>query len=363
MILKEIHIHNVRNIEKAKIEFGDHLNILYGENGSGKSSVLESIYLLSSGKSFRSRHITKIITENKNKLTLFGKLSSKDKTTTLGIEKSSSGHIIHINGEGVKKVSALALSLPVLIVTQDSHKLLEAGPQWRRQFSDWGLFHVKHDFLLVWTSYRKLLKSRNQALLNKATRAEIDAWNEGLASFGETYNILRRDYINEICPWFKEYAQSLLGNHGCKSDFELKYRQGWPKDINLYDCLKGQYERDRISGRTPYGPHRADMIVNMNGRDAKDQASRGQQKLLVYALYLAQIAHLRKESGKETFLLLDDLGAELDINHSLNLLKLISEQFSQVCMTTANLDSLPLDQFKEVKMFHVEHGKIQSVSH
>ena len=354
MILKQIHIHDVRNITEAKISFGNHLNILYGENGSGKSSVLESIYLLSSGKSFRSRHITKIIKENKNKLTLFGKLESADKAITLGIEKSSSGHKIHINGETVSQISALAICLPVLVVTQDSHKLLEAGPQWRRQFIDWGLFHVKHEFHSIWSSYRRLLKNRNQALVNKATKAEIEAWNDGLATYGEQYSNLRQEYIKAVLPYFKEYTSLLLDDDDC----DLIYKQGWSKDLSLIDCLNGQYERDRITGRTAYGPHRSDITVFMKGRDAKDHVSRGQQKLLVYALNLAQIAYLKQVSEKETLLLLDDLGAELDKEHSRKLLALISEQFSQVCITTANLESLPLTELQDVRMFHVEHGVI-----
>jgi len=354
MILKYIHINDVRNISEAKIEFGKRLNILYGENGSGKSSVLESIYLLSSGKSFRSRQITKIIKENKNKLTLFGKLECADKTTLLGIEKSGSGHKIHINGESVNQVSALAMCLPVLVVTQDSHKLLEAGPQWRRQFIDWGLFHVKHEFHSIWTSYRKLLKNRNQALVNNASKSEIEAWNEGLASHGDKYSIFRQEYIEAILPYFIKFTSILLGDEDCK----IIYKRGWPKDIDLLKCLNNQYDRDRMTGRTAYGPHRSDVTVIMKDRDSRDHASRGQQKLLVYALNLAQIAYLKEISGKETLLLLDDLGAELDICHSKKLLNLVSGCFTQVCITTANLESLPLEEFQDYKLFHVEHGSI-----
>jgi len=358
MILDEIRIHDVRNISEAKLEFGKHLNILFGENGSGKSSVLESIYLLSSGKSFRSTQITKIIQENKKKLTLFGKISGSGTSTTLGLEKSRSGHIIHINSEKINRISELAKCLPVLVVTQDSHKLLEAGPQWRRQFVDWGLFHVKHEFHAIWGNYRKLLKNRNLALSQQASIAEIDAWNEGLASYGETYSELRTEYIKSLSPYFENFATELLG----KGDYELQYKRGWSLDISLLSCLQNNYERDRFSGRTEFGPHRADFILLVDQRDAKDHVSRGQQKLLVYALNLAQIAYIKQLSEKETLLLLDDLGSELDLEHSEKLLSLISSHFSQVCITTANIESLPLGKFKNIKMFHVKHGTIESVS-
>ncbi len=354
MTLEHIHILDVRNISEAKIEFSDRLNVFYGNNGSGKSSVLESIYLLSSAKSFRTRQITRIIKENKNKLTLFGKLVTVDSVVTMGLERSVSRRKIQINGEQVKRISTLAQCLPVLVVTQDSHKLLESGPQWRRQFLDWGLFHVEQNFLLTWMNYRKLLKNRNMALHNKANRAEISAWNQGLSSYGETYSIFRESYLKALLPRFKEYAQVLLGDR----EFELKYKQGWPREIDLLSCLESQYYKDNLSGRTVYGPHRADITIHIDGRNAKDHVSRGQQKMLVYALYFSQVSYLKEKSDKNTLILLDDLGAELDLVHVRKLLTLVSRCFSQVCITTANLASLPLDEFNKVKMFHVKQGVI-----
>jgi len=354
MTFEHIHILDVRNISEARIEFSDRLNIFYGDNGSGKSSVLESIYLLSSGKSFRTRQITKIIKQNKNKLTLFGKLVTVGSAMTMGLERSVSERKIQINGEIVKKTSTLAQCLPVLVVTQDSHKLLESGPQWRRQFLDWGLFHVEQEFLLTWINYKKLLKNRNLALSNKASKTEISAWNQGLSFYGETYSVLRKDYLNALLPKFREYAQILLGD----SQFDLQYKQGWPKEIELLNCLESQYYRDILSGRTVYGPHRADITINIDGRNAKDHVSRGQQKMLVYAFYFAQVSYLKEKSDKNTLILLDDLGAELDLVHARKLLTLISGFFSQVCITTANLTSLPLDEFNKVKMFHVKQGVV-----
>ena len=357
MLLDYIHIKDFRNIVEAKIQFGKQLNVFYGENGSGKSSVLESIYMLTTGKSFRTRQITKIIKEKENKLTLFGKLEQAGNKATLGLERSVRGHVIRINGETVTRFSALASCLPVLVITQDSHKLLEAGPQWRRQFIDWGLFHVEHNFLSIWLNYRKLLKNRNVALANGAKQAEIDAWNEGLASYGEAFTAQRQAYITGILPLFQDFTDILLGNRACN----LEYRRGWPASSNLLDTLNSQYQRDIRRGRTSYGPHRGDLVVKINGYEAKDHVSRGQQKLLVNALYFAQISYLKKNSNKNTLILLDDLGAELDIGHARKLINLVATRFSQVCITTANLDSLPLDKNNKVKLFHVKHGDIKSV--
>lgn len=352
MIIERIHIFNVRNISEIDIRLGNHLNIFHGENGSGKTSILEAIYMLSSGKSFRSRKIRKIIKEHEDKLTIFAQFDE----VTMGLERSYSSRKMQVNGESVSKVSTLAKHFPVLIITQDSHRLFDSGPLNRRQFLDWGLFHVEHDFLSVWSNYRKLLKNRNVALSNNASESEIIAWDQGLVLYGSKYTDFRKSYLAKLLPHFIRYARLLFGNYS----FDLEYKQGWSEDKSFGECLAEQYPKDRFARRTVYGPHRSDLIVKINNRDAKDHVSRGQQKMLVYALYFSQVTLLKEIHNKETLILLDDLGAELDVQHAQKLLSLVSELFSQACITTANIDSLPLAKFESVKMFHVEHGSVCS---
>jgi len=353
-MLSEISISHVRNIESASVQFGPKFNVFFGENGSGKTSVIESIYLLATAKSFRSNQIRKIINEHNQSLTVFGRISSLTETTKIGIEKSLDSNNIRINGKTIKVVSELAERLPVLVIEQDSHKLLESGPQWRRKFIDWGLFHVKHDFTYVWGSYSKSLKQRNALLVQGASNEAIESWTEGLTEYGEMYSSMREEYVEAIRPYFTKYVSALLNDN----DFTLSYRRGWSKDISLKDYLKENIFKDRSNCRTNYGPHRADLVIRKKGKDARDNVSRGQQKLLVYALNLSQVSYLKDVSDKDTMLLLDDLGSELDLNHSSNLLSLLEQSFGQVCITTANLETIPLDNMDEVKLFHVKHGSI-----
>lgn len=354
MILRSIQINNLRNIEQAKLEFGPYFNIIYGDNGSGKTSLLEGIYLLSTGKSFRTNNVQKIIRQNTDSFTLFG-ITSSPKESSIGLQKSASQRTIKIDGEAQQTAVDLAKSLPTLIVTQDSHKLLDAGPQNRREFLDWALFHVKHEFVDVWRDYRRQLKQRNFALSQKISRDSLQPWNAGLAKAGEMYSEFRQDYIKELRPFFEQYSSLLLDDE----KYSLKYKKGWPKEVCLFECLSSQYEKDIITGRTEYGPHRGDFIVTQQQTDCKDRISRGQQKLLVYSLYLSQLAYVKSSSNTETLLLLDDLGSELDLNHATKLLKLLDDKFTQVCITTANLDSLPIDQLSDKKLFHVKHGTFE----
>ncbi len=356
-MLLEIHISGVRNIESANIQLGETFNVFFGENGSGKTSVLESIYLLATSKSFRSIQARKIINVNNHSLTVFGRIQKLNDVFKVGLEKRIDANTIRINGNDIRVLSELLECLPVLVVEQDSHKLLESGPLWRRKFIDWGLFHVKHDFTSIWRDYRKSLKQRNILLVQNAASDVISSWTQGLVSLGERYSALREEYLSLLVPYFIRYANALLGDE----NYSLVYKRGWPKDVSLNQCLCDHLHKDRIRGRTSYGPHRADLLVKIQGKDARDHVSRGQQKLLVYALNLAQVSLLKEVKQKQTLLLLDDLGSELDVRHSTNLLSLLQESFGQVCITTASLDSVPVANMKKVKLFHVEHGKVTEV--
>ncbi len=351
-------ISHIRNIESLSLEFGPHFNILYGDNGAGKSAILEAIYLLSTGKSFRTNQLRKIISYSESEFTLFAKVKGNDGSHyQLGLSKSLQGNEMRINGEKVKNIAEFASKLPVLVITQDSHKLLDSGPQWRRQFLDWGLFHVKHEFLSVWQNYRKILKQRNAALQKNCSVDEVKIWDEALAEYGEQYHRLRTTLLSDFLPYFIEFSRHLLG----EKEYNVEYVKGWPKGLNFGECLPKYYSRDLSLKRTDYGPHRADFKVFMNGQNCRDSASRGQQKLLVHALNFALVSYLEACKGAKTTLLLDDLGSELDPRHTKKLLRLLEEKFSQVCITTANLDSLPLANSTDIKMFHVEHGEVTKV--
>jgi len=357
-MLSEFTITNVRNIQNASLTLGPKFNIFFGPNGAGKTSIIESIYLLATTKSFRSSHSRKIINENNHSLTVFGRIEGLHEHAKLGVEKTLEAKTIRVNGKTVNAVSELAERLPVLVIEQDSHKLVESGPLWRRKFIDWGLFHVKHDFNSVWSSFNKTLKQRNALLLQGADSEMIDNWDEGLATLGERYSELREDYIQTLEPVFNSFAEELIAD----SDFGLNYKKGWAKDKSLKQSLSENLDRDRLNGRTSSGPHRGDLVIRKNGKDIREHVSRGQEKLLVYALNLAQVSLLKELKDKDTILLLDDLGSELDVNHSNNLLQLLSRSFGQVCITTANLDTIPLANMEDVKLFHVKHGSIEVIN-
>lgn len=358
MEITYIEIRNVRNLDNEKLAPSPQLNIFFGNNASGKTSVLESIYLLSVARSFRTTHVKEVIQYNKESLQVFAKISNSlgDRTVPVGIERTSSKYKIKINNQNISNLADLSSLLPVQIINPDVHKLLEQGPKIRRQFLDWGVFHVEHVFLNTWKQYYRVLKQRNAALRAKQIKDSVILWDNQLISLAKTITLSREKYLQGILPFLKEYIFELL-------DLEVvfSYSRGWKKDSNLTDVLSEGFIIDSQRGYTRNGPHRADLLITYNNVPVEHCFSRGQQKLLVCAMRLAQISYLKQHSNIVSIVLIDDLAAELDIEHRNKLLNLLFLTDAQLFITATEKNAFQLPQDKDIKMFHVEHGNVKEV--
>ncbi len=361
MPLTELHIRNIRNIAETRLNLSPGVTLFSGVNGSGKTSLLEAIYLLGTGKSFRTHRTEKIIRRGEQESTVFGRLSRENGgEDSLGVKKDRTGLEIKKNQKPITNRSILASSLPLMVVTPNSHNLLEGGPQWRRRFVDWGVFHVEQRFSSHWNTFRRLLKQRNALLARQELeRAELEAWDSAFVAVVEEITALRRAYLEALEP----HAVFFLKALGFEESFDMSYQPGFSLGSSFGEQLAQGYVRDRAMKRTQLGPHRADIRFSFDGVDVRQWISRGQQKLLVYALFLAQNRYLRQTRGKEAILLLDDLSAELD-EHRLNkLLVLLEKEFAQVLITTANKESLPKEFVDHARLFHVEQGQVSLLDH
>lgn len=357
MSIQHLEIHNVRNIQSQKIDFCSGLNIFYGKNGSGKTSVIEAIHILGTGKSFRASQIKQVVKEGESELIVFSRLLNEgNKGVSIGIKRNKTEFQAKIDGVKIKGLSELAKQLPLLVITPESHRLLESGPSWRRKYLDWGVFHVEHEYASVWSKYHAALKQRNSLLQQKGDKQNIQTWTETLCSLGQILHQYRIAYFEKLLPLLLKFSEVFLP--GQRLDFE--YSKGWPKQGSLQDALESHLAQDLQHGRTEYGPHRADLKIRFNGMNARESVSRGQQKLLVYAMQLAQIDCIYETASKRTTLLLDDLSAELDEEKIGLLLDTINKEFNQVVITTADINSIPVKRFKNKRLFHVEHGLITS---
>jgi DNA replication and repair protein RecF len=358
MQLSQVDIQWVRNLKSVRLLPASGINLIYGNNASGKTSLLEAIYLLSHGRSFRTSNIRSVINSKSSKLQVFGKVKQEisGSSINLGLEKGPTYTQIRINQQSVTQTSRLAAYLPVQIINPEAHRLLEQGPSQRRKFIDWGLFHVEPSFHEIWQKYTRILKQRNAALRERKPGNDAKVWDKSLVEAAEGLTELRNHYIQELIPFLQDYTNRLI-----QITPTVQYRQGWPQDTSFESALSGAFELDTLKGFTRYGPHRADLLLSDQGQPVQEQFSRGQQKLLVSAMRLAQITHLRTRQQQQSVVLVDDLAAELDQIHRGRLIDLLVETGAQLFITSTDSELFKSKAWASSKMFHVEHGQVSEV--
>jgi DNA replication and repair protein RecF len=230
MQLSRLEIQHLRNLTGAKVTPGSIFNLIYGENGSGKTSFLEAIYFLGLGKSFRTHHNQRVIQQGQENFSVFGILQEKDFSTPMGIQRNREGEMqIRIREQHVASPVELAKLLPLQLINADSHRQLLSTPKYRRQFLDWGLFHVEQSFLPVWQRAARALKQRNAALRANASLAEIQLWSHELIAAAMPLDQLRRTYLQQLHPVFQAISQLFLEN----IEITWHYQRGWPADKDL----------------------------------------------------------------------------------------------------------------------------------
>ena len=357
MAIQHLDILSFRNLDQVNIKPAPRLNLVVGKNGSGKTSFLEAIYFLSVGKSFRTPHSHHLIQFEKSQFNLFAQIKRGSVLVPIGVEKSDGKLKIKIANDRVSSAATLASYLPVQIINPDSHKLIEEGPRFRRRFLEWGLFHVKPGYMTVWQNCRQVLKQRNAALKAHWKKQDMQQWNQALIDSADRLNHYRKTYLQDLQEEINSMAD-MLGQPILNS-LELRFRQGWPKDKSLQDCLKHSWEAEQKKGFTQYGPHKADFDIVVRGLPAKRVVSRGQQKLITAIMKIAQVSYLQKVIRTAPVLLIDDLAAELDSDFRGLIISHLSHQPYQIFVTTIQDDISPPEIMAEFEaVFHVEHGKI-----
>lgn len=353
MAIKQLEIQRLRNLKNVKIEPVPGFNYLFGDNGSGKTSLLESIHCLGRGKSFRTHQTTKLIQEGSDSFTIVGKIIQKGRETTIGMERSCQGSQIHLSNHPIKSTAELAEWLPIALLEPGLHRLIEEGPEFRRKFLDWGVFHVEPGYGGAWKSYRRALEQRNAALRDRWARKAIEQWDKELGRTAQDLDQARRRYMESLLS----AIQNIELIYDALPEVEFSYHCGWKEGIHYPEYLASQYDSDRERGFTQFGPHRADLKIRIGGVDAKDVLSRGQQKLLVATLILAQCRQLSQQDTS-TVILVDDLPAELDPDKRQALLNALSKTRAQVFVTATEKALFKGTDFNDAGVFHVEQGQV-----
>lgn len=364
-MIQQLTITAIRNLAPVTLQLSPAVNVLFGLNGSGKTSVLEAIHILGVARSFRTSRIKPVINRDARECTVFGRIGTHSQVIPVGVSRNAQEETrqIRVSGESLKSTAELARLLPLQVINPDTFSLLEGSPKLRRNFIDWGVFHVKHqDFFPLWKRMQKALKQRNSLLRHgRINDFELTSWNLEFEKAATVIDQLRDEYIQKLTPVFNRVLSELSD----LSNLTIQYYRGWDRDRSLQEVLTSALERDMRSGYTHAGPQRADLRIRVGKGSAVDILSRGQLKLVVCALKLAQGFLYQEMQNKQCIFLVDDLPSELDIPNRQKLCQLFQTMKCQTFITCVDKGALANCWLPDtdVKMFHVKHGQITVDEH
>lgn len=350
MSLGALHVENLRCLASVDLALAPDLTVITGPNGSGKTSLLEAIFLAGRGRSFRTRHTEQLIARGADHLLVFAQ--TEHPFHRIGFEyHRNESYTARLDGHDVQTLAQLPTAFFVEVIDPEVHRLVEGGPSERRRWLDWGVFHVEHEFLPHWVRYTRALRQRNAALKRGQ---DPKPWDAELVEHGPRIAELRAAWFESLRPAWESTMTRL-----CGLPVEMSYFRGWAADRELADALASGLERDLARGSTLSGPHRADVHLRIEGKAAREVLSRGQQKLVAASMVLALLQRLRTSQATPPTLLLDDPAAELDGGRLAGLVDLVKELRCQLVVTSLADD---LGMFgKPERAFHVEHGRISDI--
>ena len=233
--------------------------------------------------------------------------------------------------------------------------LITGSPAERRAYVDWGVFHVEQGFFDAWQRYKKALSQRNAAIKTGQGASFCRLWDKELETSARYIDKLRGNYFAGLQPYMAALTSQFFPNQLVS----FEYRRGWKNDESLIAILDRTFERDKARGYTHAGPHRADIHIQIDGNSAQTGISRGQQKVLVALLKLAQVEQFSRSAAKHCVLLYDDLAAELDENHRKQILAVLRRLPIQLFLTAIEPRQINIKDWPESMMFHVEHGRLK----
>jgi len=356
MTLTKLELSDLRNIERASLLPAARLNFVVGANGSGKTSLLEALYILGRARSFRSSQAGQVIRFQQECLTVSGRTAADGGRTaqTLGVRLGRRQREIAVDGRRLQSSAELIAAFPVLLIQPASSGLLENAPKYRRQFLDWGAFHMDPGYLEQWRGYFRALDQRNALLRQGAGRLAEQSWNHEVARYGTIVASARERYVERLTPYFLEAGHHFLGDH----QFEVRLAAGWDRQRGLLEVLDQERELDRRQGYTHSGAHKGDFAILADARSAKSFLSRGQMKLLVFSLLLSQAHLLEQDLGRRGCVLVDDLASELDAPNRERLLAYLTRRTSQFFITATDEQLLHGADQPDSRLYRMEQGRV-----
>ncbi|MDA9471110.1 DNA replication/repair protein RecF [Enterococcus sp. 5H] len=370
MRLNEISVQHYRNYDKLTLDFPKTLNIFLGENAQGKTNLLESIYVLAMTRSHRTSNEKELVHWDSDSAKISGVVEKKTGTVPLEIIISNKGRKTKVNHIEQKRLSSYIGQLNVILFAPEDLSLVKGSPQLRRKFIDMELGQVNPIYLYDLVQYQSVLKQRNQYLKQLAEKKQsdlvyLDILTEQLAEFGGKVLFARLEFIKKLEHWANLLHKKISHE---KEELSIDYFSSIPLDKEnfsleeiqkqLQESLFANRKRELFKANTFLGPHRDDLIFNVNGQNVQTYGSQGQQRTTALSVKLAEIDLMYSETGEYPVLLLDDVMSELDNERQLHLLETIEGKV-QTFLTTTSLDHLNNKLTVEPDIFNVHQGEIE----
>lgn len=370
MRLNEISVQHYRNYDELTLDFPKTLNIFLGENAQGKTNLLESIYVLAMTRSHRTSNEKELIHWDSDAAKISGIVEKKTGTVPLEMLISTKGRKTKVNHIEQKRLSSYIGQLNVILFAPEDLSLVKGSPQLRRKFIDMELGQVNPIYLYDLVQYQSVLKQRNQYLKQLAEKKQsdlvyLDILTEQLAEFGGKVLFARLEFIKKLEHWANLLHKKISHE---KEELSIDYFSSIPLDKEnfsleeiqkqLLESLFDSRKRELFKASTFLGPHRDDLIFNVNGQNVQTYGSQGQQRTTALSVKLAEIDLMYSETGEYPVLLLDDVMSELDNERQLHLLETIEGKV-QTFLTTTSLDHLNNKLTVEPDIFNVHQGEIE----
>lgn len=358
MHLQQLRVELYRNIASVRLEPSRTLTILYGNNGQGKTNLLEAIGMLGSGRAFRTSKIHDLIQHNAQSSIVAGQIQAAGMESRLILHLQGTTRRFSIDGKAVQRAAELHGKLATVLFSPDDTAMVKLGPETRRRFLDRSLYSSNTSFLHDYHTYYRTLKQRN-ALLKNNRQQELILWTEQLARAGARLMEHRAQYVLKLELLLqKQYARISNQAETVAVQYCPDVVTGADPAAELLQALHNQYEYDLRYKTTGCGPHRDDLQFLINGRPLKGFGSQGQQRSFVLALKLAELDHLQQTFGEEPILLLDDIASELDRERITNLLDYLRQREVQVLITTTDVTPFQAVLQQDSRLFRVDGGTL-----
>ena len=353
MYIKEIKLNNFRNYKQLDLNLNKNINIIYGNNAQGKTNILESIFLCSFGKSFRTTKEKEMIMFNENNLIVEIFYQKKDRDGKIKIEIGEKKQI-YLNGVKIKKLSELLGNINIVIFTPDDINILKDGPANRRRFLDMMIGQLRPNYVYNLNMYIKTIEQRNNYLrqIREENKAEemLEIWDEKLADYGEKIFNYRNEFIEKISKKINKIHGEITDD---KEKLKIEYVSNCENKEDYLKLLKERRKLDIIKGFTTKGVHRDDFMIYINDKEVSTYGSQGQNRTVILSLKLSELNVVYEEIGEYPILLLDDFMSELDEERRKNFLNNIKN--TQVILTgTEKIDLHDL----EYNLYNIKKGEV-----